>query len=217
MGLRIKTQPRMLRVSFLKSFREGSVMPRLFTGLDVPRDVATMLAGLRGSLHGARWITPDYYHVTLRFFGDIETGLARALDECLAQVRHEPFIVTVNGLRIFGGDRPRALVAEIAPIPALLDLQAEQERLARRLGLAPETRKFTPHITLARLRDASAYQVAEFLSVFGAVPPVSFAVDRCVMFSSRGSVGGGPYVVEAVYPFGDEDANEQEWETYETA
>ena len=192
-------------------------MPRLFTGLEVPRPVATVLASLRGGLNGARWITPDHYHITLRFFGDIDTKLARELDQVLAQSLHEPFTVMVSGLRIFGGDRPRALVAEIAPLPALLELQAEQERLARRLGLATETRKFTPHITLARLRDANAYQVAGFLSAFGGFPPLPLTVDRFVMFSSRDSIGGGPYVIEATYPLGDDAPLNEEWDYDETA
>ena len=103
-----------------------------------------------------------------------------------------------------------ALVAEIAPDTELLHLQAEQERMARRLGLDAQTRKFTPHITLARLRDVSAYQVASFMSVAGGVPSLSFLVERCVLFSSRSGVGGGPYVIEATYPFGDDLYEEQE-------
>jgi 2'-5' RNA ligase len=185
-------------------------MPRLFTGLEVPPPVAMGLSGLRGGLSGARWITPDQYHVTLRFFGDIDMACAQALDELLAQALHPAFTLTISGLRIFGGDRPRALVAEIHPHPDLLMLQAEQERMARRLGLDAQTRKFTPHITLARLRDVSAYQVASFMSVAGGVPSLSFPVERCVLFSSRSGVGGGPYVIEATYPFGDDLYEEQE-------
>ena len=197
-------------------------MPRLFTGLEIPHEVATVLATLRGGLNGARWITPDHYHITLRFFGDIDTGLARELDHCLAQSMHESFTLHVSGLRVFGGDKPRALVAEIPPVPALMELQAEQERLARRLGLAPETRKFTPHITLARLRDANPYQVAGFMSALSGFPPLPVAVDRFVLFSSRDSIGGGPYIVEAAYPFGEDfGASDLEaadlWGQYETA
>lgn len=192
-------------------------MPRLFTGLEVPHSVGSVLASVRGGLNGARWITPDHYHITLRFFGDIDTGLARELDHVLAQSVHDPFTVMVSGLRIFGGDKPRALVAELAPVPALLELQAEQERLARRLGLATETRKFTPHITLARLRDSNAYQVAGFLSAFGAFLPLPMRVDRFVMFSSRDSIGGGPYVIEATYPLGYDNRLDEDWDYDETA
>jgi len=55
-------------------------------------------------------------------------------------------------------------------------------------------------VTLARLRNASSYDVADYLSVRGYFPTRVFTVDRFVLFSSRASVGGGPYVVEADYP-----------------
>ena len=70
----------------------------------------------------------------------------------------------------------------------------------QRIGLEPEGRKFTPHVTLARLRESSSQQVAEYLSARGYFRTSSFRVSRFVLFSSRASVGGGPYVVEASYP-----------------
>jgi len=84
----------------------------------------------------------------------------------------------------------------------LLELQAEQERLLQRLGLEPEGRKYIPHVTLARLRDTSSWQVADYLSARGHFRSAAFEVSRFVLFSSRSSVGGGPYVVEAAYPLG---------------
>ena len=81
----------------------------------------------------------------------------------------------------------------------LVELQAELERLMRRCGLDPEGRKFTPHVTLARLRDASNHDVANYLSVRGFFPSKVFTAERFVLFSSRASVGGGPYVVEDSY------------------
>ena len=70
----------------------------------------------------------------------------------------------------------------------------------QRVGLEPEGRKYTPHVTLARLRDASSREVADYLSARGSSARRRSAVSRFVLFSSRASVGGGPYVVEASYP-----------------
>ena len=53
----------------------------------------------------------------------------------------------------------------------------------------------TPHVTLARLRDSSSRQVADYLAARGHYRSASFEVSRFVLFSSRSSVGGGPYVV----------------------
>lgn len=70
----------------------------------------------------------------------------------------------------------------------------------RRLGASPEARKFSPHVTLARLRGSNAASVAAYLGARGYFPPLRFAAERFVLYSSRDSVGGGPYVVEAEYP-----------------
>jgi 2'-5' RNA ligase len=107
----------------------------------------------------------------------------------------------MEGLTSFGGRRPRAVVANVAPAQALLDVQAEQERLMQRIGLEPEGRKYTPHVTLARLRDSTSLDVADYLSARGYFRTAAFPVSRFVLFSARDSVGGGPYVVEAGYPF----------------
>jgi 2'-5' RNA ligase len=176
-------------------------MPRLFTALEIPADVRSAISIMRGGLPGARWIDPEYYHVTLRFIGDVDEYLAREAAFILGQVRRESFEIKLDTLSFFGGNRPRAIVALLAPTPPLMELQAEHERLLRRVGLEPEGRKFTPHITLARLRSSSSYDVADYFSTRGALRVPVFEPDRFVMFSSRDSVGGGPYVVEADYPF----------------
>lgn len=175
-------------------------MPRLFTGLEIPPNVAQSLAMLRGGLPGARWIDPENYHLTLRFIGDVDDSVGWEVASMLGRVRRTAFDLRLDGLSSFGGRRPRAIVASAATTPALLELQAEHERLFQRLGLEPEGRKFTPHVTLARLRDSSSRQVADYLATRGPFHTLPFPISRFVLFSSRASVGGGPYVVEAEYP-----------------
>ncbi len=157
---------------------------------------------MRGGLPGARWIDPENYHLTLRFIGDIDDALAHDIAGLLGRVRRMPFELRLDGLSSFGGRKPRALVAAATPIAPLMEMQAEHERILQRLGLEPEGRKYTPHVTLARLRDTSSHQVADYLSARGYYRSASFQVSRFVLFSSRASVGGGPYVVEAEYPLG---------------
>ena len=175
-------------------------MIRLFTGLEIPPDLGDTLAMLRGGLPGARWIDAENYHLTLRFIGDIDDALAHDVALMLRQVRRPRFELRLDSLTSFGGRKPRALVAAAEPSSPLMELQAEQERLLQRIGLEPEGRKFTPHVTLARLRDSSNRQVADYLATRGYFRSRSFPVSEFVLFSSRASVGGGPYVVEATYP-----------------
>jgi 2'-5' RNA ligase len=175
-------------------------MPRLFTGLEIPKAVGESLALLRGGLPGARWIDPENYHVTLRFIGDVDDDIGQEIAWLLGKVRRKDFELRLDGLQSFGGRKPRAVIAAVAPSQSVMELQAEHERLLRRVGLDPEARKYTPHVTLARLRDTSSFEVAEYLSARAAFRSLPFSVSRFVLFSSRASVGGGPYVVEAVYP-----------------
>ena len=175
-------------------------MPRLFTALEIPADIGQALSMLRGGLPGARWIDPENYHLTLRFIGDIDVALAHDVASLLEGVRRMSFELRFEGLNSFGGRKPRAVVATVAPTQQLFELQAEHERLMRRVGLEPEGRKYTPHVTLARLRDSSSHEVADYLATRQPFRSTPIRVSRFVLYSSRATVGGGPYVVEAAYP-----------------
>ena len=175
-------------------------MPRLFTGLEIPPEITQRLSVLRGGLPGARWIEPDDYHITLRFIGDIDVGAANEIAHELGTIKPRRIEVSFDGLAVFGADKPHALIARASGGDALVALQAEHERLMRRIGLAPEARKFAPHVTLARLRGAPAATVADFIEMHGGLPPMRFIAPRFVLYSSRASKGGGPYCVEVDYP-----------------
>lgn len=175
-------------------------MPRLFTGLEVPPDIALQLSLHRGGLSGARWIEPSDYHVTLRFLGDVDGSTARDAFDFLADIQRGPITVTLDEIASFGGDKPHSVYARVAPDAAITDLQGEHERLMRRIGLPPETRKFVPHVTLGRLKNVSPLAVADYLSTRAMMRPLRFTASRFVLYSSRASTGGGPYIVEAAYP-----------------
>jgi RNA 2',3'-cyclic 3'-phosphodiesterase len=175
-------------------------MPRLFTGLEIPSSVAQSLSTLRGGLPGARWIDPENYHMTLRFMGDVDDIIAHEIASLLGRVRRQPFELRMEDLKSFGGRKPRAVVATLGPAQGLMELQAEHERLMQRVGLEPDGRKYTPHVTLARLRESSSRQVADYLALRAPFRSPPFKVSRFVLFSSRMAVGGAPYVVEAAYP-----------------
>ncbi|MBV6657672.1 MAG: RNA 2',3'-cyclic phosphodiesterase [Devosiaceae bacterium] len=175
-------------------------MPRLFTGLELPPLIADHLALLRGGLEGARWIDRENFHVTLRFIGDIDHGTAREVVSALDRVRRGPMTLEIDGLGAFGGNKPSAVYARIVPNQELVALQAEQERIVQRLGLKPERRTFVPHVTLARCRGLQPGAVAHWLALRGSIMRLTFEVDRFVLYFSRDSVGGGPYVVEEDYP-----------------
>lgn len=175
-------------------------MPRLFTGLEVPEALGLSLSFLRGGLSGAKWIDVDNYHVTLRFIGDVDERTADEIAEEMARIRRPRFEVKIEGVMAFGGKQPHSLVAKVAPSPALSELQAEHERICQRLGLPAEPRRFTPHVTIARCKGVSHDAVAAWLALRGGFSGAAWTPPHFVLYSSKASRGGGPYVIEGDWP-----------------
>jgi RNA 2',3'-cyclic 3'-phosphodiesterase len=174
-------------------------MPRLFTGLEVPADIATELNMLQGGVWGARWIEPQDYHITLRFIGDIEERLAREIRMSFENVEARPFTIQLKGVGAFGGNDPHTIFAGVAESAEIRRLHASLERHCQMAGLPPEGRKFMPHVTLARLRSPNLANVQEFLARQNLFISRPFEVNQFVLFSSRPSRGGGPYGVVDAY------------------
>ncbi|MBU4531874.1 MAG: RNA 2',3'-cyclic phosphodiesterase [Hoeflea sp.] len=177
-------------------------MPRLFTALEIPRDAAMSLSLLRGGLPGARWIDVENYHITLRFIGDIDGPAADELISAFDRIDRSSFSLSLSGMGSFGSKKPHSIWAGVSPSPELKALQAEIERICQRLGFGPDPRRFSPHVSLARLRNPRLGDVVEYLGARGNFRSMPFTVGRFVVMSSRDSVGGGPYVVEEAYPLG---------------
>ncbi|MEZ5851068.1 MAG: RNA 2',3'-cyclic phosphodiesterase [Hyphomicrobiaceae bacterium] len=177
-------------------------MPRLFVGLQIPEAHRLRLSLIRGPLPGARWVEPDNFHMTLFFAGDIDNPQADELVKALDQVAWEPFDLRFTELGAFGGNDPRVVWAGLDGGEGLQNLARGVARAARTAGLPPETRKFVPHVTLARLANSRAEAVARFLASRGRLDMPPFPVDRFVLFSSRPNQGGGPYVVEEAFEAG---------------
>ena len=152
-------------------------MPRLFTGVEIPADVAQDLAIMKGGIEGARWIDPDNYHLTLRFVGDIPDRMADELTAELQRVVAMPaFNLKLAGMGFFGTRKPHSLHVKAAESPDLRRLQAMHERVCQSVGLPPEQRKFMPHVTLARTAGSHAETGT---GVCECAQSVSFAGFRC--------------------------------------
>ncbi len=174
-------------------------MPRLFTALEIPRNAAMSLSLLRGGLPGARWIDVENYHVTLRFIGDVDGRTADEIVERLDRIDRPEFQIRLDGIGAFGSKKPHSVWAGVSPSPEMYALQGEIERICQRIGLPPDPRKFTPHVTLARLKSSRVDDVVHYLSGRGNFQTSTFTVPRFVLLSSRDSVGGGPYLTEEVF------------------
>ena len=177
-------------------------MPRLFTALEIPPDVRSAISAERGGLPGARWIDPENYHMTLRFIGDVDDALARDIASVLGQVRRSGFEMRFNGLSSFGGRKPRAVVASAMPSQSVMELQAEHERLMQRVGLEPEGRKYTPHVTLARFKNPEESKVAAFMQQHNLFSSEEFEIDEFILYQSHQTKNGSVYEAVREYPLG---------------
>jgi 2'-5' RNA ligase len=177
-------------------------MKRLFAAIEIPDDIRDMLADLEAPLPGARWVEMDDMHLTLRFFGEIDGRTSRDLSDLLAGIDVFPFEIQLKGIDAFGGREPRAIYAAVAISDPLERLQRAVDRAAMASGLPPEPRKFTPHVTLARLRNGRDTTIARYLQRHAAFSSPPFVVDRFAVFSAK-SGGGGPYVIEEEFLFSD--------------
>ncbi|MCG5242769.1 RNA 2',3'-cyclic phosphodiesterase [Azospirillum doebereinerae] len=178
-------------------------MIRLFVALDVTDAVRQRLAGLSGGVPGARWMDPESLHLTLRFIGEVPEDQAIDIDEALAGLRAPPFELVLDGVGVFGtGRRARVLWAGVERNEALNHLQAKVESALVRCGLPAEERRFTPHITLARLKDPAQERLGRFLTDRGMFRAGPMPVDHVTLYRSHLGNGGSVYEALGEYPLG---------------
>ena len=136
-------------------------MLRLFVGIALPPELKLTLSRLAIGLPGARWVDPGNYHVTLRFIGEVDEGLASDLDAHLAGIRAKRFTMTLAGIGSFNA---RNLFVGVERNPDLAHLQEKIESAVARSGVEPENRRFAPHVTLARLKGKPDAKLGQYLA-----------------------------------------------------
>lgn len=134
---------------------------RLFIALNLPKKLRTRIhraaRPLREEGLPVRWIDPDHYHVTLKFFGEVRRELVADIERTIASVAAETraFDTRVGGFGAFPTiRRPRVIWLGVGANPELRCLKQDLEWALGDLGFEVETRSFHPHVTLGRA-DAS--------------------------------------------------------------
>ena len=176
-------------------------MPRLFVAVDVPESHKVALESLCNGLPGARWIRDRQFHVTLQFIGPVEGPAMQSITEALHGVRSDPFELTLAGLGHFPPrGEPRVLWVGVAGGEELLELHRQVERVLKRAGIPPEDRKWSPHLTLARLNGTPLPRLLEFMRGHLDWSLEPFPVTDFQLFSSTLATDGAQHRIEASYP-----------------
>lgn len=204
----------------------GSRQPeqlRLFVAVTLPPEARDALAEVIGrlraaNLRGVRTVAPEGVHITLKFLGNVDAGRVSELSEALTGAAHGamPFRLALRGLGAFPDERaPRVLWVGVAVDTGLSGGTEALGTLARRvddacagLGFPRERRAFSPHLTIARLRDSASdadrRRAADALAAIGLDDPGGFEVDAMHLIKSTLTPSGARYETLHSVPIGQE-------------
>jgi 2'-5' RNA ligase len=168
---------------------------RLFVAIALPPELKLGVSTLCGGLPGARWVDAGNYHITLRFIGEVAEGLASDIDAALTRIKATRFDVALAGIGSFSG---RELWVGVERNDALTHLRDKVESAVVRAGLEPEGRRYTPHVTLARLKGADG-KLQSFLRDHALYRAPPFAVAQFNLVASYQTKAGAIYQDQADY------------------
>lgn len=172
---------------------------RLFIAIRPPVPVRDTLIDTMEALEGARWQGDEQLHLTLRFIGEVERPAANDLAAGLASIVWPPFELALEGVSHFERKgMPSAIWARVPPVPELTGLRTKIERVCDLAGLGRETRRFTPHITIARLSHHTG-PVAPWLTRNAGLR-TAWEVDGFTLFESHLLASGAHHEIAAHYP-----------------
>jgi RNA 2',3'-cyclic 3'-phosphodiesterase len=175
-------------------------MYRLFVAIELPEWVKAELAGLSFGLPGAHWVPDDQLHLTLRFIGEVDRVQFEEIGQALTEVQIDPFDLALEGVGTFPPrGKPTVLWVGLEKSEPLLQLRRRVESALVQVGLPPEGRKFSPHITLARLKDVPLNRLGEFLMGHALFKLAPFEIKEFHLFSSQLTQKGAIHTLEATY------------------
>jgi len=176
------------------------MMYRLFVSVELPDGIKQSLGRICDDVPGARWLEADEMHLTVRFIGEVDGVVFDDVVHALDDVRLPPFELALRGVGHFPPrGEPRVLWAGLERSAELKTLHDKVESAVVRAGVEPERRKFSPHVTLARLKGTPERAVGGFIALNGLYRSEPFAVDEFHLYSSRLSAKRAVHRAEASY------------------
>ena len=175
-------------------------MPRLFIAVDLTGTMKKNLETIFFGIPGARWVALDQLHLTVRFIGEVDGALFLDIKNTLEEISISPFDIQLKGVGHFPPrGTPRVIWVGLEKSESVQLLRKKIDGALLRIGIEPEGRKFSPHITLARLKNTPLQKVADFLSGNGLFSQEPFQIDDFKLYSSTLTPKGAIHKVERVY------------------
>ncbi len=186
---------------------------RTFIAFPLPasiRDhIQSIQDGVRAEGLRMRWVKPENIHLTLKFLGNVAPADIEGIAEAMAEtVQSAPVIrLGAKGLGVFPGiSRPRVLwVGLQGETHALIEIQKRLDERLGRIGIAPDTRPFKAHLTIARAKGSlNSKTLAEAMAVLGNTESAPFTADKMVLYQSELKPDGAVYTRLKSVPPGDD-------------
>jgi 2'-5' RNA ligase len=170
---------------------------RLFLSCNIPDKINSYLLSLAEEIHSlkskeldtfAKLTIPKHFDLTMKFFGEVPEALFEDLKKCVESIHFPCFKASLQKIQVFNPERIRIIWVGVAPNEPFFALhKAVEEAL---LSLYPLDPRFSPHITLARVK--SVHNRKLFLEKLQKieVEPLSFDVDQLILFQSKTETNG---------------------------
>lgn len=176
-------------------------MARLFIAIDTPPLLAAQLLASLPARQGIRPTAPGQLHLTLRFLGERDEAAAAAIATALGTVAPRPLTLAVHGTGRFRGRQGAILWAGLRAEPALVQLHADVQATLAGIGIAPETRPFRAHLTLARCGAAVPEAVLrDWLARTRGLSAPPWQVERLALYESQLSPTSARHLERRIYP-----------------
>lgn len=177
-------------------------MHRLFVAIRPPRAMRASLLAAMGGVARARWQSEEQLHLTLRFIGEVDRHRAEDVAAALGTVHHPRFALALDGIGQFDRKgRVDTLWAGVAPHGPLKALHNKIDQALARVGIAPETRAYLPHITIARF-SRGAGPLESVAARSGGVMSAEEEISEFALYESHLSHEGALYSIIERYPLG---------------
>ncbi len=188
----------------------GRQSPRTFLAIPLPRQlkeaISAVQSHIQAQITGVRWIRSENLHLTLHFFGETKQEDLEKIRVSVLSVKQcqQPFLVEVKRLGAFPNlHRPRTLWLDLEPKDQLRKLHGDLRRCLHQVGIATESRPYSPHLTIGRLRQQKS-DLTDLYNSVGQTLVGRLPVDKLVLFESRLHPGGAEHIPLLTVNFDDE-------------
>ncbi len=175
-------------------------MIRLFVAIDIPETIRREVEGMGRSIPNARAVPVDQLHLTLKFIGEVEGSRLLDIQDALREIILPKLSLSLKGVGIFPPrGAPRILWAGVEPAERTIALRNSIERSLGAINIPRDKKKYTPHLTLARLRNCPIHHLQQFLAGNAFFQTSEFPVEFFHLYRSQLTPKGALHTLESSY------------------